>query len=105
MVEVDPSEFPLLSEAVVVWTGWGRTSMPSRDDSLLVGRLGVELAAKLGPVIKALQEDFYSSNACSVAADLPEMRRLAVQDFKAKYPQIPDEIAQAFAWCYTFDYK
>jgi len=105
MVEMNNTNFPQLIEAVRVWTGWGRSMAPSRDDARLTNHFGEEVAAKLLPLIKSLEEDFYSSDARFVAANLQEMERLASEQFKRKHPRVADEIVKAFAWCYTFDFK
>ena len=105
MVEMNGFNSLELIEAVRVWTGWGLSMMPNRDDTRLVNRFGDETAAKLLPVIKSLEEDFYSSDARLVAANLQEMGELASGQFKRKHPAVADEIVKAFAWCYTFDFK
>lgn len=105
MVEMNNLNSPQLIEAVRVWTGWGLSITPSRDDARLAKQFGDEAAAKLLPVIKALEKDFYSSDARLVAADLEEMDKLASEQFKRKHPAVAEEIAKAFAWCYTFDFK
>ena len=105
MVERDASEFRLLVEAALIWTGWGRTAIPRRDDALLVDRFGCEAACRLLASLKSLEKEFYSSDAWTVAADIQEMGRIAAESFKSKHPEIPDEIVRAFVWCYTYDYK
>jgi hypothetical protein len=105
MVEMNNLNSPQLVEAVRVWTGWGLSIMPSRDDARLAKQLGNEVAAKLLPVIKSLDEDFYSSDARLVATDLQEMEKLASEQFKRKHPTVAEDIVKAFAWCYTFDFK
>ena len=105
MVEMNNLNSPQLVEAVRVWTGWGLSIMPSRDDARLAKQFGDEVAAKLLPVIKSLEEDFYSSDARLVATDLQEMGRMASEQFKRKHPTVAEEIVEAFAWCYTFDFK
>lgn len=94
-----------LVEAVLLWTGWGEHFMPRRDETFLVRRFGMESASRLMAEINALRDDFYSSNARTVAADLPEMEKLASDDFRRSHPDIPEEIVKAFAWCYTFDFR
>ncbi len=79
--------------------------MPSQSDQRLLDRFGEDVAAKLLPLIKSLKDDFYSSNAQFVAANMLEMERLASEQFKRKHPTAPDEIVKAFAWCYTFDFR
>lgn len=79
--------------------------MPSRSDERVTDHFGDASAAKLLPLIKSLEDDFYSSDARLVAADLQEMEKLASEQFKRKHPTVADEIVKAFAWCYTFDFK
>lgn len=104
MVEINELGSPQLIEAVQLWTGWDGM-MPSRNDQRVKDHFGEDIAAKLLPLIKALANDFYSSDARLVAADLEEMDKLASEQFKQKHPTVSDEIVKAFAWCYTFDFK
>jgi hypothetical protein len=105
MVEMNTLKSPQMIEAVRIWTGWGQGMAPNRDDARLAEQLGNQTAAEVLPLIKSLEDDFYSSNARIIASDLQEMEKLAAEDFKRKYPYVPDEIVKAFAWCYTFDFK
>jgi hypothetical protein len=105
MAKINQLDSPQLIEAVRLWTGWGRSMMPSRDDARLADQLGFEFAATLLPLIKSLEDDFYSSDARFVAVDIKEMEKLSSEDFKRKHPTVADEIVKAFAWCYTFDFK
>lgn len=105
MVQINEADKPLLAEAVCEWTGWGKNVMPRRDETAVKRRFGSEAGGRLLPLLNALAEDFYATNARYVAADLAEMGDMAAADFKAKYPALPAEVAEAFAWCYTFDYK
>ena len=102
---MDKIENHQLVEAVLLWTGWKREMKPRRDDSTLIDRFGHERAGKLLAVIKSLEDAFYSSDAKYSAANLQEMESISIQQFKEKHPGLPDEVAKAFAWCYTFDFK
>lgn len=93
-----------VSEAIVIWTGFGQAPTPSRDEERLVQRFGDE-AVDLLPTVQRLEDDFYASDAHHVAIDLVEMARLAADDFRAQHPHISDEAVRALAWCYTYDYK
>jgi hypothetical protein len=79
--------------------------MPNRNDKRVLERFGEEDAAKLLPLIKSLEEDFYAFDAQLVATNLQEMEKLASEHFKRKHPTVAEEIVKAFAWCYTFDFK
>src|SRR5262249_15975583 len=105
VVEIDDLNPQQLVEAVVVWTGWGREMMPNRDDSRVAKHFGADAAARLMPIIKRLEDDFYQSDARLSADDLAQMAKLASDDFRKKHPGISDEIVKALAWCYTFDFK
>ena len=105
MEKINNLNSPQLIEAVRLWTGWGLSIAPSRDDLRLANHFGNEVATKLLPLIKALEEDFYSSDARFVAMNLQEMEKLASEQFKQKHPEIAQEVVKAFAWCYTFDFK
>jgi len=94
-----------LIEAVQIWTGWGRSLFPNRDDVQLENRLGKEAAAKILPIVKFLEAEFYRSDARLNAANLQEMEALASAHFRLRHPTIPDEVVSAFAWCYTYDFK
>lgn len=65
----------------------------------------VDEAVRLATVIKGLEEDFYKSQAHLTAKNLCEMKVIAFSDFKRLHPELPEDIANAFAWCYTFDYR
>lgn len=95
----------LVSQAIVVWTGWGSASWPSRDDARLVERFGVDQALDLVPSVRQLKEEFYESEAEYVAADLAEMGGMASRRFRELHPEISDDAVRALAWCYTYDYK
>ena len=71
------------------WTGWGKTMMPVRDAAAVKSCFGGDAASKLLPILDALADDFYTTNACHIAADIAEMGDLAAADFRAKHPDLP----------------
>ena len=105
MGEIDNLISPFLIEGVRLWTGWGTSRLPTRDDASIVRRFGDDIACRLLPAIKSLEHDFYLSDARFRAANIQEMAKLASAQFKQRYPSIADEVATVFAWCYTFDFK
>ena len=105
MAEIGTLHSPLLIEAIRLWTGWGQSTIPSRDDKRLVDHFGEAVAAKLLPLIKSLENDFYSSDARLAAFNLQEMEKMASEHFRRKHPTVAEEIVKTFAWCYTFDFK
>ena len=105
MVEMKSLASTELVEAVRLWTGWGITSYPRRDDTRVTGHFGESVASQILPIIKQPERDFYASDAGMTAKSLEEMARMSSEQFKARHPGVASEIAQAFAWCYTFDHK
>lgn len=102
MVKVDNWKDPQLVEAFLIWTGYGDSVSPRRDYSIVMQRFGTD-AAKWIALMELLADDFYKSKANFESADMQEMWSMAIADFKRIYPEAPDEIAKALAWCYTFD--
>jgi hypothetical protein len=105
MEEMIPLDSPKLVDAARIWTGRGQSVAPNRDDSRLRLRLGNAEAERLLPLLKELEKDFYSSDAYLRASDVSEMGKLAKADFMRLHPDVAQEITDAFAWCYTFDYR
>lgn len=95
----------LVAKAIIVWTGFGETSWPSRDDARVVAALGPEVASTVMPTVRSLEDDFYLSDAQHVATDLTDMAERASADFARIHPEVPDDAVRALAWCYTYDYK
>lgn len=101
---VDPSA-ESLSEAIVVWTGYGVTSYPQRDERRVAEQFGVEAAVELVPLMAALQEDFYTSTAYNTVPGLAEMADQAASEFRERHRDLSDDAVKAFAWCYSWDWK
>ena len=80
-------------------------SDPRQDDEALVRAFGEPDGLDLLSALKALEADFYTSDAHVTARDLTAMGDEASAEFRSKHPAIPDEVVAALAWCYTFDYK
>lgn len=94
-----------LTHAANLWTGRGKEMFPHRDDSAVIAVYGIVEGARLLEKLRALKGDFYASDARHRAGTLVEMGEMASRDFKQAHPEVSDEIVEAFAWCYTFDYK
>jgi hypothetical protein len=95
----------LVSDAIVVWTGWGRTSWPTRDETQLVEHFGAEKASDLMWTVSRLEAEFYESDAHLTVADLVDVGHVAAARFRGSHPELTDDAVEALTWCYTFDYK
>jgi hypothetical protein len=94
-----------LSDAIVIWTGWRKTQSPARDEQRVVARFGADAAVELMPKIRELEDDFYRSDARFTVEDLKEMGDEAARSFRDRHPEISEDAVQAFAWCYSYDYR
>lgn len=105
MDEAMSEDVELLSEAIVVWVGWGTSPWPLRDESRVVELLGEELASLLMPAVLRAEREFYQSDARNVVAGLAQMGEVAAEQFRRSRPDLSDEAVRALAWCYTYDFK
>jgi|KBSSwiStaDraftv2_1062776.scaffolds.fasta_scaffold1770298_1 hypothetical protein len=104
MEKINRSDADLVSEALVLWVG----PIPSAGydgEAALVKRFGAQEAAKLLPNVRALEKEFFSSDARHVAANLEEMGDRAIADFRRVHPEISDEALNALANHYAFAFK
>lgn len=82
-----------LSKAVAIWTGYDSASSPTRDDNSIARAFPAQNTADLLQVVKALEDDFFRSNAHETAPSLAEMGNLAASEFRRLYPNLPTEIS------------
>jgi hypothetical protein len=100
-----PPSAEAVSDALVVWTGWGRTSWPKRDERRLAEVFGEAMAVELLPLVRRLEEEFYESDTRFTAPDLRSMRNDAKARFRDLHPELSEGAIKALAWCYTFDHR
>jgi len=102
MVKIGNWRDPELTEAVLIWSGYGSSNFPRRGNLEVQKRFGPD-ANKWISTINLLVEYFYETEANMKAEDISDMWSISIADFKAKFPDVPDDITKALAWCYTFD--
>jgi hypothetical protein len=97
-----------VNRAIVVWTGYDprvELGQPDRDEAALVEAFGESAAFDLLPIVKALEQDFYTSTAHNTVAGSREMAAQAAGEFSLRHPELSEHAVAAFAWCYRFDWK
>ncbi len=92
-------------EAIMLWTGYKTKSYPACDDLLIIQKYGIPKGNKLLEIIHEYYKRFYESESYQTANDLMSMSNMCKKDFINMYPNIDSQICEAFAWCYTFDFK
>jgi hypothetical protein len=94
-----------ISAAMVIWTGWGSSNRPVRDEQRLVDELGEDKALDLMPVLRRLESEFYESDARFTVADLAQMGDEAAARFRGLHPELTQDAIESLAWCYSYDFK
>ena len=94
-----------ISEALIVWTGWGDSNRPIRDELRLVDRYGEDRARELIAILRRLEDEFYESDARFTVADLAEMGDMAAARFRDLHPELTRDAIESLAWCYSYDFK
>ncbi|MFN8053249.1 MAG: hypothetical protein U0Q22_17540 [Acidimicrobiales bacterium] len=102
MIEYDLAR---ISDALVVWTGYGQSAWPIRDPDRLVAEFGPAATDDLLPVLRELEREFYESDEAHTVAGLDQMGIAASERFSSLHPELSGEAVDALAWCYTFDWK
>jgi hypothetical protein len=91
-----------ISEAIVIYTGFGKSSFPRARGNDLVLRFGPDAGAELKQEILSLLEEL------AQPADLPEKRsrrsvtEQAMASFRPRHPQLSEEAFKALAWTFSF---
>ena len=92
-----------LTAAIVLWTGYGESSSPARDEERVRDRFGNDEADRLLPLVRGVEDACWASKARETAVDLPEMARLARNHLRECFPQLGPDAIEAVVWAYTFD--
>jgi len=94
-----------VSEAIILWTGFGVDPLPLASDERVTAHFGSEAAQALLPVVHHLAEVFYATDARHVAPNVQEMGDRAAEQFRQAHPEISEQATRALAWSYTFDFR
>lgn len=94
-----------ISQAVVLWLGFGRAATPQRDDDAVLNAFGSELGRAVLETVRALESDFYASDARDTAPDLISKGDQAESEFRLRHPDLSEPAVKALGWAYTFDHK
>lgn len=94
-----------VGRALVLWLGFGRAAWPQRDDDAIVAAFGPDRATSVLETLRALESDFYASDARIVAADLVAMGDRAAGQFRVQHPEVSEHGVSALRWAYTYDHK
>lgn len=93
-----------LSEALVIYTGRGRSAFPIRSLERISEHFGSVEAADLTAEVARLDEEFYRTEP-SKDESLDAAADRAAATFAAHHPDLTSDAVDALRWCYTYDWK
>lgn len=93
---------PRVGRAVALWTGFGFSPYPRADEQRVVDAFGEE-ALDLLPLVHRLVDAFDSTEALHHARDLDDALEQATSDFRARYPDVAEDVVHALAWRFSYN--
>ena len=99
MGEIKFNDKELLQEAILLWSGFGNSPMPKRNDNDVLTKYGEAKGNLLLKEIQFCDESFYESKAYLNSSSLQEMHSDSMKEFQNKFPELPIGISEALAWC------
>lgn len=95
----------VLARGMSLWTGWGSRSHPTLDDEAVIDAFGDADGQEVLAQLAELRSEFYATDAHTAAISLAALGDRAADEFRAKHPDVPDDVVAALRWCYTYDYR
>jgi hypothetical protein len=103
------AEFPLpvaasdpIGEAIVIYTGFGRSSFPRARGNDVALRFGAEAGAELKQRILLLLEELAQPVPPSEKRSRKSATEQAMEQFRPRHPELSDEALKALAWTFSF---
>lgn len=93
----------VLSEALPLWLGYGVYAIPKRSLKRLEARYGRDDAAALVPVLQQLVHEFWENDPANWTDDPVQVRDSLIQQFRARHPELSDEVLQTLYWHYSWN--
>jgi hypothetical protein len=96
---------PELSEAVVLFLGYGIDSTPARHSAKLVERFGAQRAAILQAQVNALRSEIGSIHIDWKLHTLVTGSDFAQAHMKVHHPELSKEALNALSWEFSWDWR
>lgn len=94
----------LVSEAILIYTGTGRSPFPTRSVERLPEHFDPVVAADLAAEVVRLDEEFYEVEP-ETGESLEASADRAAASFAERHPELTTAAVDALRWCYTYDWK
>jgi hypothetical protein len=94
-----------VSQAVVLFLGFGVASSPRHDDGRLVQQFGAARGAVLEAEVRSLLREVDKINVDWSAHSLASAGKMARQHMHVMHPDLSEAALNALEWMFTFDWK
>jgi len=94
-----------LSQAVVLFLGFGSAPSPRHDSDCLAKAFGTVRGAELETEVDALLTELGKINVDWSVHSLVSSGKIAADYMRAGHPDLSDAALEALAWKFTFDWR
>ena len=94
-----------LSQAVVLYLGFGKSNVPLRDETSVVQKWGIPAGTDLVERVRVVADHANQLKIDWSMTDLPGAERVVHEAMSRRYPELSNEALDAIAWKFTFDWR
>ena len=94
-----------ISEAVVIFIGFGRSPFPVEDRAALSKRFGLSEAAELERLVISIVKEMHRINIDWSIYSLDTAAAKVRSEMRLKYPNLSDNAILALVWKFTYESK
>jgi len=94
-----------LSQAVVMYLGFGVDSLPTQKRALLLETFGAESGALLAEVVVSLVDEISRTKINWSLQSLESAGEMAMTEMRSRHPELTESALQALKWKFTYDWR
>lgn len=91
-----------INEAIVVYTGYGKSSFPRARGNDVIVRFGIEEGGILKDRILQLFEELQQPAALPEKRSRKSVTEQTMELFRPRHPELSDQAVKALAWTFSF---
>lgn len=91
-----------INEAIVIYTGYGKSSFPRARGNDLIARFGAEEGGALKDRVLQLFEELQQPAALPEKRSRKSVTEQTMELFRPRHPELSDEAVKALAWTFSF---
>lgn len=91
-----------INEAIIVYTGFGKSSFPRARGNDLVQRFGAEEGAALKQRVLELLEELQQPELLPEKRSRKSVTEQVIEQFRPRHPELGEMAIKALAWTFSF---